>query len=77
MVYRSQNKQSFLVDATTSLIFLGLYAKSIMGALPAGIPFYYEMCGDGLFSRSFATERKDFSWAVLDYINYLADDERF
>ena len=45
--------------------------------MPVGIPFYYEPIGNGLFSRRLCSERRDFSWEALDWLNYMSDDPRF
>ena len=49
----------------------------MMGAMPIGIPFYYEPQLNGYFSRRFCSDRKDFSLDSLDWLNYMSDDPRF
>lgn len=40
-------------------------------ALPIGLPFFYSK-SDGTFNHKLATERTDFSFEALDFINYLS-----
>ena len=59
------------------MVLIALYAKSMLGPMPVGIPFFYEPRGDGFFAKTLCSERKDFSWEALDWLNYMSDDPRF
>ena len=39
--------------------------------------FYYASLGNGNFSKSFCTSRKDYSRASLDWLNFVWNDPKF